>query len=214
MTPIQITPEIRAKSRAYRDGRLMQAQFPVDITVDPRLTYNAVDGPEILNLGSGVNPIPAAVNVDVQNFPGVDLTFDFTQFPWPIADHAYDKVTLFHCLEHVPPLVALDVLKEARRVMRDLGHLIVEVPDIYRMCQNVVNGDYGMLIGALYGGHDAPQDAHRFGYTESSLALLCHLAGFPRVVTKPGTDYHAVQMPTLRVEAVKLPHRDTVVLPT
>lgn len=198
-----------AKSRAYRNATLQGPRFPVSIDLDERLRFNGVSGPECLNIGSGVNPIPGAVNVDLQKFPGVDLTFDFTQ-PWPLEDTSYDKVTMFHCLEHVPPLVAFAVLKEAHRVLRANGVLIAEVPDIVGMCRNVVNGDFGMLIGGIYGGYDNPVDAHKFGYTESSLALLCHLAGFMRLVTKPGSDYHSFQLPTIRVEAVRLADRNEI----
>lgn len=205
-----MTPEeARAKGRAYRAGYLQRAPWPVDTTMDARLTYNGMDAPECLNIGSGVNPLPGAVNVDLQAFEGVDLTFDFTQ-PWPIADTSYDKVTMFHSLEHAPPLVAFQMLKEAHRVLRGMGVIIIEVPDIVGMCQAVVDGDFGMLIGGIYGGYDQPQDGHFFGYTKSSLAMMCHLAGFLRLVTKPGTDYHAVQIPTIRCEAVKVPTRDTL----
>ena len=195
-----------AKLAAYRRGALHHAKFPVDTTIDPRLQYIAVDGPEHLNLGSGVNPIPGAVNVDVQPFQGVDLTFDFTQ-PWPLPDTSYDKVSMFHCLEHVTPIAALTLVREAYRVLRWEGVFLAEVPDIVGLCAGLTAGNFGMMTGAIYGGYDAPEDAHRYGYTASSLALLCQLAGFGRLVTKAGTDYHAPQMPTVRVEAVKIVSR-------
>ena len=198
--------DITLKVLANRRGSFVSPRFEVNYALDPRLYRVGVDGPELLNVGSGVNPIPAAVNVDLQPFDGVDLTFDFTK-PWPLKTTSYDKITMFHCLEHVPPRQALDVVTEAFRVLRWSGVFIAEVPDIDGLCRELVAGNYGMQIGAIFGGYDAPEDAHKFGYTASSLALLCHLAGFIRVLTKPGLDYHAAQMPTVRVEAVKVQSR-------
>ena len=205
--PVSLTAEINQhKARIYRRALSLKSQFPVDADMSPRLDRVGVGGPDHLNVGSGVNPIPGAFNVDIQKFQGVDVCFDFAQ-PWPLDDETWDKVTLFHCLEHVPPLKALEIVKEAYRVLRPEGLLIVEVPDIEGMCREVVAGNYGMLVGPLYGGYDAPFDAHRFGYTTSSLALLCHLGGFVRLLTGAGTDYHSAQMPTIRCEAVKIPPR-------
>lgn len=196
----------------FIDGRGYSAPFPVETDVNPRLQYIGVDGPVTLNIGSGVNPIPGAINCDLQPFPGVNKIFDFTQ-PWPADPACVDKVTMFQCLEHVPPLIAFEVVKEAYRVLRPTGVLIVEVPDMRGMCQEYLNGNAGMLVGAIFGGYDHPADAHRYGYTADSLALLCHLAGFGRVYTGPGTDYHAGQIPTLRIEAVKLLPRAEVIHP-
>lgn len=189
------------------EGGFFHPRSPVDITMDPRLQYIGYDGPSHLNIGSGVNPIPGATNVDIQPFLGVNLTFDFRE-PWPINDAAYDKVTMFECLEHTDPWRAFGAVKEAFRVLKVAGVFIVEVPDIDGMCQELLNGNYGMLTGGIYGGYENPADGHFFGYTKSSLALMCHLAGFIRVVSGPGKDYHRVQIPTLRVEAVKVSKRD------
>lgn len=194
------------KLTALKRGLMEPPRFLVDCGMDRRLRQVATEGTEILNVGCGVNPIPAAVNIDIQEFPGVDAAFDFTQ-PWPLADCSFDKVTMFHCLEHVPPAMALTVVREACRVLRWNGLFIAEVPDIDGLCRELVQGNYGMMSGAIFGGWDAPPDSHKFGYTASSLGLLCHLAGFIRLLTKPGTDYHAQQMPTVRVEAVKVPTR-------
>ena len=200
------TREEIARAVALQRGHGLAPKFPASTAMSQRLTYIGFDGQAHLNLGSGVNPIPGAVNVDVQAFPGVDLTFDFTQ-PWPIGDLSYDKVTMFHCLEHVPVEQALALVREAYRVLRWSGVFIAEVPDIDGMAKELVAGNYGMLQGAIYGGNDDPRDGHYFGYTASSLALLVHLGGFVRLVTGPGTDYHATQLPTIRVEAVKVARR-------
>lgn len=183
------------------------SRYAADYSMDPRLVGVGYDGPLHLNVGSGVNPIPSAKNVDIQAMPGANEHWDFRE-PWPHPDNSFDKVTLFHCLEHVTPTQALAVAREAFRVLHPKGLLIAEVPDLDGMVRELSQGNYGMLVGPLYGGYDAPMDAHLFGYTASSLALLCHLAGFIRLVTGPGKDYHAPQMPTIRVEAVKVEPRN------
>lgn len=203
---VTVTSEELARAVALQRGQTHTAKLPAKSTMTSRLTYIGFDGPTHLNLGSGVNPLPGAVNVDLQPFVGVDLTFDFRE-PWPLGDETYDKVTMFHCLEHVPVEQALRVVQEAYRVLRYSGVLIAEVPDIDGMARELIAGNYGMLQGAIYGGNDDPRDGHYFGYTTSSLALLAHLGGFVRVWTGPGTDYHAHQLPTIRVEAAKVQRR-------
>lgn len=190
-----------------KGGSAYRAAWPVDYSMDPRLTFIGYDGPDHLNIASGVNPIPGAVNVDLQAFGAVQLTFDFRK-PWPIEDATYDKVTMFECLEHVSPVEAFAAVCEARRVLRPNGLLIIETPDIVKCCQAVLDGNVGVIGGGMFGGWDAPPDHHLYGYTTHSLALLCHVAGFLRLVTGPGKDYHAVQIPTVRVEAVKSATRD------
>lgn len=191
----------------YAAGQAMRARWPVDTSMDPRLKWIGYDGPDHLNLGSGVNPIPGATNVDVQPVFAQDLAFDFRE-PWPLGDATYDKVTMFEALEHVPPVAALHIAREAHRVLRPNGLFIAETPDMRRMCQEWLAGNVGIMVGGIYGGYDNPLiDGHYYGYTADSLGLLVMLGGFLRYVTGPGKDYHAAQIPTVRVEAVKVPTR-------
>ncbi len=186
----------------YQNGRGFRATFPVDVSRDPRLQYIAYDGPEILNIGSGVNPIPGAVNVDLREGLGANLQFDILE-PWPLDDKRFDKVVMFQVLEHVTPTQSLPVVKEAYRVLRPNGLLIVETPDMRGMCREWLDGNVGVMVGGIFGGYGHPTAAHRYGWTADALGLLVILAGFERFVTGPGKDYHAGQISTVRVEAVK-----------
>lgn len=184
--------------------REFTSRFPLSIDPHQTLRYVAA-GPfdMVLNLGSGINPILGATNADSKSgLPNCDLVLDATQ-RWPIEDGTYDMVCSFHMIEHLPAEDVLHFFQEAHRVLRLAGVLIIECPDIVGLCQDVANGNLGALR-QIYGGSAAEQDRHLWGYDRSSLLTLAKTAGFGAYYTGPGTDYHSVQLPTVRLEAVKV----------
>lgn len=114
----------------------------------------------ILNVGCNEDPAQLrarwgskVVNCDLEawdstmNRPNpVDEIFDATVFPWPFIDDYADVVILGDILEHFPYDVMVDVLKEARRVGREL---CVTVPQDTRvneaeMAANYTPGAYNL----------------------------------------------------------------------
>jgi ubiquinone/menaquinone biosynthesis C-methylase UbiE len=73
------------------------------------------------------------VDVDARSLPAserprANVSFrDGNCLALPFADGAVSLLTYFHVLEHIRDLSAL--LREARRVLSDGGHILVEVPD-------------------------------------------------------------------------------------
>jgi SAM-dependent methyltransferase len=182
----------------------LQPLLQADFTVDARLRYVAQigDGP-VLNLGSGVNPVQGAIN-HVYPEPALDgqVSFDLTTFPWPLPQEAFLMVSAFHVLEHIPVHLSLRFMEECHRVLVPAGTMVLEVPDIVGQARELVNGNRGML-GWMYGQYHRPGEGHLWGWDASQLMIVSRLAGFRLCITKPGTDYHSVQIPTVRLEAVK-----------
>lgn len=80
-----------------------------------------------LNLGSGANPRPGWLNVDVAGAASPDLVFDITQPNWPLPDNSACEVELSHVLEHTG--VGFEtVIKELYRVCNDGAMVRIKVP--------------------------------------------------------------------------------------
>lgn len=105
-------------------------------------------------------------------------------------------------IEHIPIEKLNHVFQETYRILSPGGVFIAETPDIIGLCQDYLNGNVGALR-FIYSGQRAPGDGHVWGHTAESLATLAYANNFFTVLTKPGTDYHAAQMRTVRLEAVR-----------
>lgn len=80
----------------------------------------------VLDIGAGPNTLVKlygnGIGVDVVDWGGGALVVDNTaRLPFPDAD--FDSVTMIACLNHIPN--RSEVLKEARRILRPGGRLIV-----------------------------------------------------------------------------------------
>ena len=70
-----------------------------------------------LHLGSGKTHIPGWINIDNQPLPGVDRVLDVTHgLPFEEVQFIFAE----HFIEHIPHVDALVLLRECRRVLRDL----------------------------------------------------------------------------------------------
>ncbi len=89
-------------------------------------------GQRLLDVGCGRRKLPGAVGIDrrVRTTVAADLQLDINhnllEFPWPIADDAFDRVHCSHVLEHLPPTAR--VLEEIYRVLRPGGQLFIVCP--------------------------------------------------------------------------------------
>lgn len=79
-----------------------------------------------LNLGCGTDIRTGWINVDRVALPGVDRVVDLSNFPWPLADQAFEFVLAKDVLEHCQNQVL--VLEEIWRILQPGGTLRVQVP--------------------------------------------------------------------------------------
>ena len=107
----------------------------------------------VLNVGCNEDPAglrsrwgSKVVNCDLEAWDStmdranpVDEIFDATVFPWPFRDDAAHTVILGDILEHFPYDVMVAVLKEARRVGREL---CVTVPQDTRVDEAAMSESY------------------------------------------------------------------------
>jgi 2-polyprenyl-3-methyl-5-hydroxy-6-metoxy-1,4-benzoquinol methylase len=82
------------------------------------------------------------------------------------TDDAFDLVTLFHVMEHVPD--PREILAEVRRVLQPNGRILVQVPN--------VDSWQSKLCGAQWYGLDVPR--HVINYSNKSIRRLILDCGF------------------------------------
>jgi SAM-dependent methyltransferase len=79
-----------------------------------------------LNLGSGNDKIPGAVNVDMIPDNNPDIVYDLNQFPWPFEDNSFSYVHASQIIEHLNDTIR--VLEEIQRITKPDGIVYIGVP--------------------------------------------------------------------------------------
>lgn len=138
-----------------------------------------------MNLACGKRYAEGYVNVDL-DAPKVDLLADLgsrasrARALEPYAGKC-EEVLCIHFLEHLLPWEALPFLIDCRALLAPGGLLVLELPDLLKCCQNILNGERDQLgMWGLYGdpGHLNPYMLHRWAYTPKALASMLRQAGF------------------------------------
>ena len=154
-----------------------------------------------LNIGSGDKHWPGWVNCDA--YSDADIVTDCRKLPF-LADYA-DEIQSIHFVEHVPRLDVDNMLADWHRVLKRGGKLVIEVPCLNKIAQNIVDGKPDMRIKQLgiFGDPRDPKPGmmHAWCWTREELTEVVTQAGFADVrVAEPKFHMEARDM---RLEAVK-----------
>lgn len=79
-----------------------------------------------LNFGCGKDVKQGWTNADIAKLLGVDVHFDFDQFPYPFKNNEFDEVYCRHVLEHTRNLIA--TMEELHRITKPCGTIKVICP--------------------------------------------------------------------------------------
>lgn len=131
-----------------------------------------------LNIGSGQRPFSNTdeiewCNVDKvahEGMPGPDLICDGARLPFP--NESADYVVLHHVLEHFGCGESAGLIKEANRVLKVSGSIIVTVPNMRELAVGWLTGKistqiYFTNIYGAYMGHE--EDRHKWGFDREDL---------------------------------------------
>lgn len=151
-----------------------------------------------LNIGCGGKRLPGYTGVDAVERDGADIVAMADAVPLP--DGCAEEVMAIHLVEHVHPWQVPDLLREWHRLLAPGGLLVLEMPDLVKCCQNIVEGftyagkhpDQSGLWG-LYGDprESDPYMSHKWAHTFKSIRPLVAAAGFHDIVERP-TKFHPV----------------------
>lgn len=128
-----------------------------------------------LNVGSGQRPFGEGwINIDKtlhEGMPRPDHLYDGANLPDGWTDR-FDYVCLHHTLEHSNLTDGGNLVREANRVLKPNGSLLIFLPDMRALAQRWLDGgisDYIFFVNAMgaWMGHD--EDYHRWHYTPTTL---------------------------------------------
>ena len=112
-----------------------------------------------LHLGSGPRIIPGYVNVDIQNFSGVDLICDLGALPF--ADASIDFIYSCSVIEHFMKKEWQDILAHWYAMLKPGATLRLSTVDFEAVCiQYLEAKNIEELLGLVTGGQKDPYDHH------------------------------------------------------
>lgn len=153
-----------------------------------------------LNLGSGRHHWKGFINIDIDPKYKPDVVLDISKGKLPYENDSVDEIIMNHFLEHFFRVQAIAVLNECYRILKSDGILILELPELAKMCYLFLsaygsNKPYpkGEGIDGFYG--DNAEDVniyqiHKWGWTEKSLGKILEETGFKIIEIADGKYHH------------------------
>lgn len=166
-----------------------------------------------LEIGSGKFPRKGYTHVDIEASAKPDILGDFRTMEF----FDIEEIIALHILEHFSREEGLEVLKQWYSWLRVGGKLIVETPDLERICQFFTtrperlwaNREY--LNYALYGSQEASWAFHKDGYWREKFEQILPEIGFKiekvwqkHSYIRYGEDRTRYRLPDIRIIAVKI----------
>jgi len=132
-----------------------------------------------LNLGCGDDQREGYIGVDIRPGPAVQLSLDISK-PLPLENDSIEVILANDVLEHLQRNEVEPTLRELYRVLEHKGRLKVKSPNIRVLAFALASGalDDREFERKMYGDQDYPENTHKCGFTQESLAFLLVGTGF------------------------------------
>jgi ubiquinone/menaquinone biosynthesis C-methylase UbiE len=157
-----------------------------------------------LDLGCGQKPREGYIGVDLCE--GAEVQRDITLLPdeW---EGKVDEIICIHAFEHLTYRQTDVALMEWRRVLKDGGKLIIEVPNLKQACLSFLSDEKNLTngIGRIYGPQWEDESllaVHKSGWTPDLLSRSLKHAGFKNV-KQAKAQFHKREPYDFRMEATK-----------
>lgn len=169
-----------------------------------------------INLGCGRHTLEGWFCIDVVQHPAasrpLDLVSDVKSINLPSG--CASELMAIHLWEHLYRWECDEVIIEWRRLLQPQGKLIMEMPDLFKFCRNILEGRQDgvhhpdqMGLWAMYGDptHKDPLMCHRWGWTFNTLSVFLKEHGFREIRQAERTQWHpnGRHNRDFRIEAMK-----------
>lgn len=144
-----------------------------------------------LVVGSGNFPQSGFTNIDIEEKYKPDIVADFRTLSFENIEEIHAR----HILEHFSREEALKVLKLWHLWLKVGGRLLIETPDLERICSLFTNqperlwADREHLNFALYGSQEADWAFHKDGWWKEKFEKILPELGFKIILIKPKHNY-------------------------
>jgi predicted SAM-dependent methyltransferase len=145
------------------------------------------DSQKKLEIGCGQSPTPGYIHNDINMFDGVDIVGN----PWELRldSKSLDEVIALGVIEHLAYKDAKATFVNIRRMLRQDGVFLFDVPDIPVWCGYVADHFAGKEIpctiehalATLYGWQRWAGDEHKSGWHKELLEAEIRSAGFSNI---------------------------------
>lgn len=134
-----------------------------------------------LHLGCGNVVLPGWTNVDMMNYPGVDLIDDVTKLT-KIPNSSCDIIYASHVLEHISRHKTIQALSLWRNKLKPGGILRISVPDFSKVVKVYSEkGNIKDIIGLVNGGQRSIYDSHLMIFDKPLITEYLTTAGFSNI---------------------------------
>lgn len=127
-----------------------------------------------LNCGSGQRPFDPAygwINLDISDKHNPDVIADWNNLSM-FTDESMSIVVSHHSIEHAGCNEAAGFVREAHRILKPGGSLLVFVPDLRALAQRWLTGqlDTQIYLTNIYGPFDGTEASrHRWGFDNTHM---------------------------------------------
>lgn len=154
-----------------------------------------------LHLGCGRRILKGWFNVDAQDWSTAserqNMIADLRAIP--LADASADEILAVHVFEHFYEWETHEVLREWTRLLRPGGTLTLELPDIVKCAQNILDGRPGrshpdqLTMWGVFGDPRARDKlmCHHWGWSPQTLTARLEEYGF-RDIKEEVPQFHSV----------------------
>ena len=138
-----------------------------------------------LNLGCNNRFRSGYINIDKDQYPGVDKVCDVSKIDLP--DGCAGEIYASHILEHFSHRKTLDVLREWYRLLEPAGILLISVPDFDRTVELYMVGGLNDWVNQFLWGDQGYDGAYHYcGFNEQRLTNFLEQAGFTDIIRVGG----------------------------
>lgn len=141
-----------------------------DVIEFRKLLYNK----RKLNLGSNIDLRNTYINVDILDFPELDLQCDIKDLHQVIPASSMDEILAYDILEHFPFSETKQLLADWICWLAPGGKIIVRTPDMERLSDSLLTNKLPLweMQRLVYGGQEYEFNFHKAGFTSQYLEGL------------------------------------------